>query len=225
MKKHLSVLRNCPLFEGLAPEDILSMLDCLKAQIRRFDKKETLLAEGDTAGSVGLVLEGAVCIEQTDYFGNRSILGQAGPGELFGESFACAGIDALPLDVTAAETGAVMFLDCGRILRTCGNACTFHQKLVYNLMKIMAQKNLAFHRRFCITARRTTREKLLAYLAAQAKEAGSSSFSIPFDRQQLADHLLVDRSGLSAELSRLRAQGILEYRKNHFTLLRRPEET
>ena len=225
MKKYLSVLQSCPLFEGIAPAEILSMLNCLSAQLKRFDKKEILLAEGDAAGHIGLVLEGAVRIEQTDYFGNRSILGQAGPGELFGESFACAGIDALPLDVTAAEAGAVLLLDCGRILRTCTNACTFHQKLVYNLMKIMAQKNLAFHRRFGIAARRTTREKLLAYLAAQAKEAGSASFSIPFDRQQLADHLLVDRSGLCAEISRLREQGILECRKNRFTLLRRPEET
>ena len=224
MKKFLPVLQACPLFDGITPAEILSMLHCLDARLRPIEKKELLWAEGDNAGNIGLVLEGAVRIEQTDYFGNRSILGQAGPGELFGESFACAGIDTLPLDVTAAESGAAMFLDCGRILRTCTSACTFHQKLVYNLMKIMAQKNLAFHRRFGIAARRTTREKLLAYLAAQAKDTGCASFTIPFDRQQLADHLLVDRSGLCAEISRLRAEGLLECRKNRFTLLRPPEE-
>ena len=224
MEKYLAVLQKCPLFEEIAPGEIFSMLKCLGAQVKLFDKKDFLLSEGDAAGHIGLVLEGAVRIEQTDYFGNRSILGRAGPGELFGESFACAGIDTLPLDVTAAESGAAMFLDCGRILRTCTSACTFHQKLVYNLMKIMAQKNLAFHRRFGIAARRTTREKLLAYLAAQAKDTGCASFTIPFDRQQLADHLLVDRSGLCAEISRLRAEGLLECRKNRFTLLRPPEE-
>lgn len=224
MKKHLPVLQVCPLFDGIAPAEILSMLQCLDARIRPVEKKEPLWNEGDAAGNIGLVLEGAVRIEQTDYFGNRSILGRAGPGELFGESFACAGVAALPLDVTAAEIGTVMVLDCGRILHTCKNTCAFHQQLIFNLMKIMAQKNMAFHRRFGIVARRTTREKLLAYLSAQAKDAGCASFTIPFDRQQLADHLLVDRSGLSAEIGRLRAEGLLECRKNHFTLLRPPEE-
>ena len=224
MKKFLPVLQACPLFDGITPAEILSMLHCLDARLRPIEKKELLWAEGDNAGNIGLVLEGAVRIEQTDYFGNRSILGQAGPGELFGESFACAGLAALPLDVTAAEDGTVMMLDCGRILHTCKNTCAFHQQLIFNLMKIMAQKNLAFHRRFGIAAQRTTREKLLAYLSAQAKDAGSASFSIPFDRQQLADHLLVERSGLCAEISRLRAEGVLECRKNHFVLLHRPEE-
>lgn len=224
MKKYLEILQHCSLFEDISPVDLLTMLDCLDAQVRRFEKRALLVVEGDEAVRIGIVLEGAVCIEQTDYFGSRTIVGRVGPGELFGESFACAGVSAMPLDVTAAEACTVLFVDRSRILRTCCNACAFHQQLIYNLMRTMARKNLAFHQRLSITAQRTTREKLLAYLALQAKQAGSSSFCIPFDRQQLADYLLVERSGLSAEISRLRAEGVLECRRNHFTLLEAPAD-
>ena len=153
MKKFLPVLQACPLFDGITPAEILSMLHCLDARLRPIEKKELLWAEGDNAGNIGLVLEGAVRIEQTDYFGNRSILGRAGPGELFGESFACAGLAALPLDVTAAEDGTVMMLDCGRILHTCKNTCAFHQQLIFNLMKGLALKNIQFHQKIGITSR------------------------------------------------------------------------
>ena len=73
-------------------------------------------------------------------------------------------------------------------------------------------------------ARPTTREKLLSYLSAQAARAGGPEFDIPLDRQQLADYLAVDRSAMSAVLGKLRDEGVLEFRKNHFRLLGRGEE-
>lgn len=222
MKKYLELLQKCPLFTGVEPEELLRLLDCLGSQLRPFEKKEVLLAEGDPAAYIGIVLAGTLHIEQTDYYGSRSIVGQAGPGELFGESFACAGAAAMPLDVIAATDGTALLIDCNRILSPCCNVCGFHQQLIRNLVRVMAQKNLAFHQKLTLVARRTTREKLLAYLLAQAKRAGSRSFSIPFDRQQLADYLLVDRSGLSAEIGKLRAEGILECHREHFTLQESP---
>lgn len=219
MKKYLSILKRCPLFQGIQEEQLLKMLVCLGATLVQFDKKYTILAEGTPARHIGILLSGSAQIERMDYYGNRSIVSSIAPSEIFSESFACAEVPAIPVTVTACEACEVMLIDCQHIMHTCANACGFHQQLIFNLMKDLATKNLMFHQKLEITSRRSTREKLLAYLDAQAKKAGSSSFEIPFDRQALADYLEVDRSGLSAEISRLRKEGVLTSSKNWFTLL------
>ncbi len=219
MKKHLEILRKCELFCGIEEENLLRMLSCLGARVEFFDKKYTVMAEGSAAKYIGIVLTGSANTVQVDYYGNRSILGSITEGELFSSAFACAGVECMPVSIVASEPCEVMLIDCGHIMHTCANNCEFHQKLIYNLMKDMAQKVIAFHERIEITSKRTTRERLMAYLALCAKKAGADSFEIPFDRQELADYLEVDRSGLSAEISKLRAEGILESNRRRFKLL------
>lgn len=219
MEKYFDALRGCALFCGIADENLMKMLGCLEARVVEYEKKATVIAEGDAAKNVGIVLTGAVQSLRIDYYGNRNIVSVAGPSEMFCESFACAGIEAIPISVAAAEPSEIMFIECARIIRPCSGACDFHSRMIYNLMKDIAAKNIMFHQRMEITSKRSTREKLLAYLAAEAAKNGCGSFDIPFDRQELADYLEVDRSGLSAEISRLRGDGILKSRKNHFELL------
>lgn len=219
MKKYFNILRNCPLFDGIADDDISAMLSCLGATVKRYAKKETVIAEGSAAKYVGILLSGRAQITSTDYFGNRSIVADIAPAELFGESFACADVKSIPVTVTAIENCEILLIDCFRITHSCTNSCDFHRTMIYNLMKIVARKNLVFHQKIAITSKRTTREKLMAYLLLQAKNNEKNSFSIPFDRQELADYLQVDRSGLSAEISKLRNEGILECKRNQFTLL------
>lgn len=219
MKKFLPVLKKCPLFANIEENDLLRMLTCLGARVISFDKKYTVFAEGSPARYLGIVLSGSVQVMRVDYFGNRSILAQIEPPHLFGEAFACAETASLPVTVIANEPSDVMLIDCSHILHTCQNNCGFHGQLIYNLMRDLAKKTILFHQKSEITAKRSTREKLLSYLAMQAKRAGSNRFRIPFDRQELADYLEVDRSGLSAEISKLRKEGILESERNEFTLL------
>ncbi len=219
MKKYLNILKKCPLFIGIEDEDLLRMLSCLGATVETYDKKYTVMAEGNSAKFIGIVLSGSVQIMQVDYYGNRSILGNVGPSEMFAEAFACAETKTIPVSVIATELSDIMLIDCAHILHTCKNGCGFHHQLIFNLMKDLATKSIMFHQRIEITSKRTTREKLLAYLSAEAKRAGKNNFYIPFDRQELADYLEVERSGLSAEISKLRAEGILESQKNHFRLL------
>lgn len=219
MKKYLEILRKCDLFCGIEEENLLRMLTCLGARVEFFDKKYTVMAEGSAAKYIGIVLMGSANTVQIDYYGNRSILGSIKAGELFGSAFACAGVECMPVSVVASEPCEVMLIDCGHIMHTCSNNCGFHQTLIYNLMKDMAQKVLEFHERIEVTSKRSTRERLLSYLAICAKKAGADSFEIAFDRQELADYLEVDRSGLSAEISKLRAEGVLESNKRRFKLL------
>lgn len=218
MKKYLNILKKCSLFGGIEDENLIPLLGCLNARVKSFAKKETVFAEGKTAEYIGIVLSGSVQITGIDFFGNRNILSFAEAGEIFGESFACADTKSLPVSVTANEPSEIMLVDCQRILYSCSNACDFHRQIIFNLMKTLAVKNIIFHQKMEVTSKRTTREKILTYLMQQAKKKNSRSFDIPFDRQELADYLEVDRSGLSAELSKMQKEGILTYRKNHFEL-------
>lgn len=219
MEKYLPVLEACALFEGISREDIPGMLACLSAGVRTVGKNQQILSAGDAANGVGILLSGSAHIEKQDFYGNRSIVRRVEPGELFAESFACAGVAELPVSVVANEDCQVMLIDCQRITVSCSNACAFHSRMIFNLLKAVAARNLQFHQKLEITSKRTTREKLMAYLLNQAKIHGSNSFSIPYDRQELADYLEVERSGLSAEISKLRREGILESDKNEFILL------
>lgn len=219
MKKYFEVLRECPLFYHIEDENLLALLGCLGAKVESFGKKYTILAEGNPAKYIGIVLTGSAQIIRIDYYGNRSIVTGVGPSEVFGEAFACAEVPAIPVTIVANEPCEVMLIDCYRVMHSCSNACGFHQQIIFNLMKDLATKNMMFHQKLEITSRRSTRDKLLTYLMFQAKKTGRSSFEIPFDRQELADYLEVDRSGLSAEISKLRKEGIIRSQKKHFELL------
>ena len=219
MKKYFNLLQKCPLFFNITPQELPKALACLHARVSSLHKGEVILNEGEPVNDVGIVLTGKLQIAQTDFFGNRSILAKLMPGELFGESFACAGIKAAPVTVTATEYAEVMRIDCLKIIRSCHNACPLHQQIIFNLLQIIAAKNLLFHQKIEVTSKRTTREKLMTYMMLQAKQQGSSAFDIPYDRQELADYLEVERSGLSVEIGKLRRQGIIETERRHFKLL------
>ena len=203
-------------------EKLTGMLGCLGARRAFARKGQYILQEGAPARDVGILLSGQAQLIRTDYCGNRTIMLNITPGHLFAESFACSKAETLPVSVAASEDCEFMLLDCRRILTTCNHACSFHNRIIFNLLHLVADKNLAMHQRAIVTASRSTREKLLTYLLMQAKEAGSADFSIPFDRQGLADYLVVDRSGLSAELSKLKKEGVLDYFRSNFRLLNVP---
>ncbi len=218
MIKFFDILRKCPLFDGIEDENLDKILHCLSAAADFYDKKYTVFAEGKPIKYIGIVLSGSVQTVQIDYYGNRSILSEAAPGDMFGQAFACSGAIPASLSYIANEPSEIMLLDCNHILHTCSVNCSFHQQMIYNLMKNMAQGNIELHQRIEITSKRTTREKLMTYLSLYAQKTGSNEFDIPFDRQELADYLEVERSGLSAEISKLRAEGVIESNKRHFVL-------
>lgn len=219
MKKNLEILQKCSLFNHIEDENLIAILGCLDAKIESFDKKYTIFSEGHPAKYIGIMLSGSAQIIQTDYYGNRSILSGIEPSEIFAESFACAEISSLPVTVIANEPSEVMLIDCNHILHTCSNNCEFHQQLIFNLMKNLASKAIMFQQKVEIISKRSTREKLMTYLTFQAKKAHKDSFDIPFDRQELADYLEVNRSGLSVEISKLCREGVIKNDRKHFVLL------
>ena len=173
---------------------------------------------GDRVSELGLVLSGSVLIENDDLWGNRSILDRIGPGQIFAETYACVPGEKLLVTVTAAEKTEVLFLNVGKILRVCTNACSFHARLIRNLLTLSARKNLNLSRRIFHTSAKSIRGRLLSYLSWQAVKQGSREFDIPFNRQQLADYLGVDRSAMSAELGKMKREGLIQVDRSHFRM-------
>lgn len=219
MEKYFELLMASELFAGIDREDLGSLLSCLQAQEIKVAKGEPVFLEGDQAGFVGLVAEGCIQIVRDDYYGNRSVIALADGGDLFGEAFACGDVASMPVSGFALQNTTVLMLSCRKMLTVCSNACRFHNQLVKNLLQVVAKKSLALSQKIQFMSQKTTRQKLMAYLLDQAKKAGSRDFVIPFDRQTLADYLGVERSAMSAELSKLRRDGILETKGSRFKLL------
>lgn len=219
MREFYPIFEQCPLFYGISMPDLQAMMGCIGGHVLAIRKGQHVLHEGQPATHIGMVLQGSVQLVRVDYYGNRSIVAHVGPAQLFGETYACANVPALPISVVADTDSQVLLMDCRRITTSCSNACSFHNQIIFNLLGLVAQKNLMYDHKIQVTSQRTTREKLMTYLLNQAKLQGTSHFTIPYDRQSLADYLEVDRSGLSAEISKLRKEGVLQSKKNQFTLL------
>ena len=177
-----------------------------------------MLRAGDTAESIGLVLSGNVLIVQEDIWGNRNILSKAGLGQTCAAAYACAIGSRLNMSVIAETPVTVMFLNVKRILNVCPSACSHHSRIIRNLLGELAEKNLRFNEKLTHMGQRTTRSKIMSYLSAEAQRLGKYEFDVPFSRQQLADYLGVERSGLSLELGKMRSEGLLDFRKSHFVL-------
>ena len=220
MKKYLSVLTSCPLFKGIVADELEKLLGCLRPKVITALRGEMIMGEGDPATQIGIILSGSVQVIREDYYGNRSIMGKIGAGDMFAEAFACAGVACMPVSVIALEASEILLIEAASIMHSCAKGCGFHQQLIHNMVKILATKNLMCNQKIEVTSKRSTREKLMAYLMLQAKKEGSSTFVIPYDRQELADYLEVERSGLCAEISKLRREGILKSEKNRFELLK-----
>jgi CRP/FNR family transcriptional regulator, cyclic AMP receptor protein len=218
MENYFSALRSSQLFSGVSEDELAAMLSCLDAKKESFPKGAFLLRTGDTTEAIGIVLSGSVLISQEDIWGNRNILSKAGSGQTFAAAFACSHGAVLNMSVTAETPVTVMFLNVKRILNICSSACSHHSRIIRNLLGELADKNLQFSEKLTHMGQRTTRAKLMSFFSSEAQRLGKYEFDIPFSRQQLADYLAVERSGLSLELGKMRSDGLLDFNKNHFVL-------
>ena len=212
-------LASTPLFQGVSPENVEKMLRCLSIRQRTYEKDAYIFTAEDAPSEIGVVARGSVHLIKEDYWGNRAIITKIAAGGVFGEACSCTAVHALPFSVVAAERSDILFLNYRKVTTTCPNACPFHAALIQNMLGLIASKNLMLTNKISHLVKRTTREKLLSYFSEQAEQAGSNSFTIPYNRQELADYLSVDRSAMSTELGKLRDERLLEFRKNQFTLL------
>ena len=219
MEDYIRILKGTKLFSGIAEDEISLMLSCLDAHLREYRKGEYVFRQGEYISTIMMLVDGELHIQQDDYWGNRSIISHISAGEMFGEAYIAPESGALLNDVVAVEDSTVIFLDAKKIMTVCSSACRFHSIVVQNLFFAISEKNRKLVMKLGHMSKRTTREKLISYLSAESRRQNSSDFTIPFNRQQLADFLSVDRSAMSNELCRMRNEGLLRFDKSRFTLL------
>ena len=219
MEKYIPILKRTQIFAGVGEDEIMSMLHCLGARLGHYKKGEYVYRQGEHLSDISVLLEGDLHILNDDYWGNRSILGQIEAGDMFGEAYVAPESGAMLNDVVAAKDSTVIFFNVRRIITTCSSACRFHEMVVQNMFFAISEKNRRLVQKLGHISKRSTREKLISYLSEEAKKQNSSRIRIPFNRQQLADFLSVDRSAMSSELSKMRSEGLIEFDKNEFRLL------
>lgn len=219
MKEYYPILKQTPLFTDISDDDLSAMLTCLSPTVTTPHKGEFVLIAGEKVNFVGIVLSGQLQIIREDLEGTRTIVSGLQAGDLFAETFACAGVEKSPVTVEALTPCTILKLQFQKIIYSCSSACVFHSKLIENMLFTIAQKNLFLNNHLQVLSARTTRDKLLTYLKQQAWQSTSRFITIPFSRDQLADFLCVNRSALSREISNLSKEGVLNYHKNTFKLL------
>lgn len=212
-------LSRTTLFRGITPEEIQTMMGCLQGITKEYPRGSIIHHFGECISTLGLVLSGSVSVENDDIWGNKTILDKIGVGNTFAENYACLPGEPLMVNIVAAEAAEILFLNTEYMLRVCSRTCGFHNRLIHNMLTISAQKNLNLSRRSLHTGPKTIRGRLLSYLSHLAVHHGSREFDIPFNRQQLADYLNVDRSAMSNELSKMQKEGQIISERNHFRIL------
>lgn len=214
----IAAAKSCSLFDGIAGSDLSGLLACLGARRVRLYKDGVLFRMGERAERFAVLLSGALVVVVYSEDGRRTIIKNIDAGSLVAAAQALSGTATLRVGVEASEPSEALVLGANRVLSPCTQACEFHARLVRNLMCTLAQKTMELNARIEILSHRTTADRLLSYLRSVAAEQGRREFDIPFDRQQLADFLCVERSALSAEIGRLSRRGVLASRKRHFAL-------
>ncbi len=213
------VIAKARLFQNISVEEIESLLDCLGASFGKFEKGQYLLSAGDPVRQIGVLLTGSADVIKEDAFGRRSIVTSISPLDMFAEALVCAQVQESPVSVQATADGTLCFLDYKRIVTSCGSACGFHTRLVQNMLGILAYKNIMFNKKMDYLLMKSMRERVSAYLLDQSAQRNSLSFSIPFNREELADYLSVDRSAMSRELGRMKLEGLIDFSKNKFVII------
>lgn len=218
MKKFNDVLKKVAIFQNVNESNIESMLKCLGAYEQQYNKNDILLLSGDTVTSVGIVLSGSAQIVREDIMGNRTILSEISASDMFGEAFACANVGKSPVTVLTTTGCSILYIQFKRIVTTCSSSCSFHTRLIENMLSLIAQKNIFLNNKIEILSQRTIREKVMSYFFMQIQKTGSKKFKIPFTRDELADFLCVNRSALSRELCNMREEKMLDFDKNEFEI-------
>lgn len=217
----LEILSKAELFSGIEKDDISSLLDCLSAQVRSYEKGEFIFLAGKSRPLIGIVISGRAEIIKENACGGKTVIGEIRPPDMFGETFALTEKDTVGVSALAKGITTVLFFDVKRIVRTCCSACAHHSQLILNLLNIVARKNTELNRKLYYISHRTIRGRLLAYFEDMAENSGSPEFTIPFSKSCLADYLCMDRSAMARELREMKKDGLVDFHKNTFRLLYR----
>lgn len=213
-----SELQKIDLFAGLNEEETIKAMDELRAQARQYQKGDIVLHAGDKVTFIGIILYGGIEISRQDIEGNRFILNQLQAPTMFGEALVCGGIDSSPVTLTVTKVSKILWIDFQHVINNNKARLAYQQKLLENMLRLLAMKVQFLSSRLDLLCKRTIRAKLAAYLLSKTEQNRLSQIKIPFNREELADYLCTNRSALSRELCKMKEAGVLDFRKNNFVI-------
>ncbi len=220
MKEYFDKLLTSSLFEGLNEIDLGRFLSCVNSRVAAYLKGETILMAGFPVREFGIILSGEIEASQEDFSGDRIIISHLSFPEMFGEVLACSSDRKSPVTVTALTNTKVLFLNYARLSACCQNGCPGHQRIIQNLLRVLADKYFVLNARIGFLIKKSVRSKLALYLTKESEEHGKSTFPASLNKTSLSFFLNADRSAMSRELSRMRAEGLINYDRKSYTLLK-----
>ncbi len=221
---NIGILPQIPLFQGINKEGIEKMISCLNGYVIRYEAGDMIQREREPIRGFGIVLNGRIHLEQSDFWGNRNIISDLFAGEILGIAFGAPEERISTLSARAAEDCSILYMDMGVMTSPCHNLCPCHTRMIRNLVTVLTNQADTLTEKMEHLSKRTTRRKVMSYLSQYARKTESTEFEIPFDRQELADYLFVERSALSGELGRMKREGLIDFRKNRFILKQECEQ-
>lgn len=219
MEQYYPILEKCALFRKINGVEFGQLMRCLGAQVKNYKEEEYVFLSGDVVNYIGIVLTGVVEIMKESLAGSKHILAFLEPSDMFAEGIVCSARRISPVTVRVKEDSEILFIPYERMIKSCGNSCTFHLSLIQNMMVILGEKNIRLNRKLELLTLKGMREKLASYLLNEANERGSSMFQIMLNRTELADYLNVSRTSMCRELARMKDEGLIDYYGNSFKLL------
>ena len=223
-ENYTHMISKIPLFDGIREEDIQGMLICLGGCIKKYNKDEFIIMKDENVNIVGIVLDGSVRMIREDLWGNRVTIVSMGENELFGETFSCRKDGNATVSFVAGTATTILTVQFRKVMNSCSNSCAFHHRLIENMVTLIAEKNVILMDKVDILSKKTIREKISTYLIQQSMKNESKYFDIPLGRVQLAEFLNVDRSSLTRELNNMRDEGLIDFDRNSFHMLKNLEQ-
>lgn len=219
MNQYIPVLKKCALFRHIEEKDMGMLLGCLGAQVRSFLADDYIFLSGDEVNFVGIVLSGVVEIMKENLAGNKHIVAFLEPSDMFAEGIVCTVNRISPVTVRVKEDTKVLMIPYERIIKSCGNSCSFHIGLIQNMMVVLGEKNVNLNRKLELLTLKGMREKIASYLMNEALQRGSTMFQIMLNRTELADYLNVSRTSMCRELARMKEEGLIDFYGNSFKII------
>ena len=222
MEKYLSKIKNSPLFQDITEEELSRMLNCFGANIKTYTQGQAIIRQGDKVSKIYTILDGEVNIEKDSYWGRRIIVQKLYEYNNIALGLVASTSSESTISAISSKKTTVLSMNFSKCTTMCTNACHHHSALIQNMFKILSKENIELIEKIENISQKSIRDKLLTYLSNESIKHKSPVFEINFNRQELADYLNIDRSAMSFEMSKLKNEGIINYKKNKFALRELP---
>lgn len=218
-EQYLDTLSKCALFKNISHENLKSLLPCLNPQIITCEEDTIIFTHGTQINYIYVLLEGKIEIAKENFAGQKNIVSLLSPGQLFGEGVVCTSHRISPVSALSITTSKLLLIPYERIIVSCEHNCSFHHSIIYNMMRLLGEKNYHLNTKMDLLLLKGMREKLVTYLLAEAQAHQNTAFTLPLNRNQLADYLNVSRPSMCRELGRMKEEGLIDYYQNSFKLI------